>query len=398
MATQRLPEGPLTRVAEVLWPADTPERHRLRAASGRSPSPGAERYAAVPSSRRARYLLPLDAPPAVRARLLLHYNHLRTDRRRAQRLAIAALAALGLPRTDRSRLVAEPGPRGGLRELVAEQLGCRTDELVLSVGVRPGTGPLAPTVTVVDTRGRPRVFVKVAADPGTRAELEAEHDVLAALAQPRGSGLLVPGPMFRVEWEGALVVGIDPLPLDVRRIGPDELDATLPFLERLVAQHERESLRLVDSPWTARLRAVLSGLPERWAGPLGHALDQAARRHPQPVPHGLRHGDWSCWNMAWSATVGGLAVWDWEYSEPMAPLGLDRCNWHFAFDTSVRGLSPAEATDRLREDARARGDHSRTAELFLLDMAVRRAALGADGEESSAAAADELVTLVRSRR
>lgn len=382
--------APLARVASVLWPDDGPVPHRVQVAPGDAPE-GAERYAAVPSAAHARYLLPLDAPPLARTRLLLHYNHLRTDRRRVQRVALAALAALGLPRPGRNLLVARPGSRPGLRDVVADALGLPPGDLVLSVAVRPGTGPLTPTVTVVDTSGRPRVFVKVADTAETRAELDAEHDVLVAMRRPEDSPVLVPGPLFRREWDGALVVGIEPLPLDVRRVEVGELEAVQPYLDALVATRPVVDLALEDSPWTARLRAVAASLPQDVGTPLAEAVDRAVARHAGTTfPHGLRHGDWSCWNMARSRAAGGLAVWDWEFSEPSAPLGLDRSNWHFAFDTGVRGLSTAESAARLRALPTEVAD-PRSRELYLLDMAARRTSLGAGGEEASARWGRELL-------
>jgi hypothetical protein len=390
----RYPDS-LERVARVLWPEgpEGPLDHRVRWAEDLPGSlpPGTERYAAIPSPSRPAFLLPLDAPPRARARLLRHYNHLRTDRRRAQRLALAALAAVGLPRARGRLLVVPPGPRASLREVVADAIGVPAADLVLSVAVRPGTGPLTPTVTVVDTEGTPRVFVKVADTPGTRAELEAEHDVLVAMRQPADSPVLVPGPLFRLEWDGALVVGIEPLPLDVRRVEVDELDAVQPFLDALVASRPTIALTLDESPWTARLRGVAASLPPHAGAPLTAAIDATVARHTGTrFPHGLRHGDWSCWNMARSDDAGGLAVWDWEFSEPSAPLGLDRCNWHFAFDTGVRGLSTAESAARLRALPADVAD-PRLRELYLLDMAARRSALGAGGEEASARWARELL-------
>lgn len=391
------PAGPgryppsLDRLARVLWP-DGAGGHRVRwAEAAGAPAPGTERYAAIPSPRSPAFLLPLDAPPRARARLLRHYNHLRTNRRRVQRLALASLAAVGLPRPGRGLLLATPGSAPGLREVVADALGLPAEDLVLSVAVRHGTGPLTPTVTVVDTSGRPRVFVKVADSPETRAELDAEHDVLVGMRQPADSPVLVPGPLFRREWDGALVVGIDPLPLDVRRVEVDELEAVQPYLDALVATRPVADLTLADSPWTARLRAVAASLPPDVGAPLAAAVERTVDRHAGTTfPHGLRHGDWSCWNMARSREAGGLAVWDWEFSEPSAPLGLDRSNWHFAFDTGVRGLSTAESAARLRALPDEVAD-PRSRDLYLLDMAVRRTALGAGGEVASARWGRELL-------
>jgi hypothetical protein len=57
----------------------------------------------------------------------------------------------------------------------------------------------------------------------------------------------------------------------------------------------------------------------RWWGPL---LDAVAGAHDGPDRAWARwHGDWVPWNLARSRR--GLVAWDWEYSEPGAPVGLD---------------------------------------------------------------------------
>jgi hypothetical protein len=380
----------LARVAAVVWPDGT-GGHRL--ALDRPDSADVERYLVLPSLRQPRFLLPLDAPPAARARLLLRYNHLRTDSRRAVRATLAGAVRLGLPRPRPGRNLVYAEGRSLLRAVAAE-LGTRPDELVISTGIRARTGPARPTLNVTDRRGRPRAFVKVAGSPGQRAALDREHGFLADFAARPAPGLLIPRPLFRLEWEGALVVGVEALPGDVRRVRTGHRDRVRPWLERLVGSRPRQELALADSPWLAGLRTSATVLPEPWRARAVEAVDRVERQHGgEAVEHGLRHGDWSPWNMAWTGD-DRLALWDWEFAEQIAPCGLDEWNWPFAYDTSVRRIPVPLAAARLRAEAARDAGSALTCELLLLDMAVRRAGQAASGNRSSARHAEDLFTVL----
>ncbi|WP_126688266.1 hypothetical protein [Nocardioides ferulae] len=388
----------LLRIALVVWP-DGAGGHRLTtAATPGTLEDGVESYLVLPHLRSPRFLLPLDATPQARSRLLLRYNRLRSDRRRATRSALAGLVRFGLPRPRPGvNLVRAAGSPSSLLADVAAALGAAPGSLVLSTGVRPGTGTPRPTLNVADREGRPRAFVKVALDPGQQATLAWEHDLAADFAREPVPGLLVPRPLFRLTSGNALVVGVEALPIDIRRVRVGDRERVQPWLDRLVASRPRAALRLDDSPWTARLADDAAALPEPWRGPTTAAVARLRRDHgTRVVEHGLRHGDWSPWNMG---RVGAdrLAVWDWEFSEPLAPLGLDEWNWGFAHDTSVRGRTMPEAAAGLRAAAAGRPTTALTAELLLVDMAVRRAAEAAAGAAASAAYARDLLDLLSCR-
>jgi hypothetical protein len=388
----------LARIAPVLWPDGT-GGHRLVAEPGGAAV--GESYLVLPHLRRPRFLLPLDAGPAARTRLLLRYNHLRRDRRRIVRALLAGPVRLGLPRPRPGHNVAfvEASTRS-LLDVVAEQLGTVGERLVLSTGIRAQTGPARPTLNITDDQGRSRAFVKLAVADHHRAALEREHAFLSDFAAEPADGLLVPRPLFRTEWEGALVVGVAALPDDVRRVRPRHFERTLPFLAKLVASRPRRQLALVESPWLAELRATSASLPEPWRTRALEAVGRTERRDGhQLVEHTVRHGDWSPWNMAWTGDAR-LALWDWEFAQELAPRGLDEWNWQYAHDTSVRRLPVPVAAERLRAAARSAGGEraALVVELMLLDMALRRAGQAAVGNQSSARYADDLFATLAGTR
>ncbi len=53
------------------------------------------------------------------------------------------------------------------------------------------------------------------------------------------------------------------------------------------------------------------------------------------------HGDWVPWNLARCHL--GLVAWDWEYSEPGAPVGLDEVHGAYQQARVAEGRSIAEA-------------------------------------------------------
>jgi hypothetical protein len=59
------------------------------------------------------------------------------------------------------------------------------------------------------------------------------------------------------------------------------------------------------------------------------------------LPFGRWHGDWSPWNLG--LAQGRVWAWDWEYSRPDVPRGVDLPHYHFqtAFILERRPLSEA---------------------------------------------------------
>jgi hypothetical protein len=67
------------------------------------------------------------------------------------------------------------------------------------------------------------------------------------------------------------------------------------------------------------------------------------------VPTARWHGDWTPWNLALSPSRG-LVAWDWEYSAPGAPVGLDEVHSDFQIQRLLRGRT-AEASFAASGDA-----------------------------------------------
>ena len=386
----------LNRLGRAVWPADGDE-HRLHLRASAA-GDDAERYLVLPDLRSPRFLLPLEARPRARMDLLLRYNRLRSDPRRAARSVLAPLVRAGLPRPRPGHNVLYAATDDtSLLAAVASVTGVAAGDLVLSTGVRPGAGPTRPTLNISDRDGVPHAFVKVAVTARQRESLEREHDVARAFQHDPAPGLLVPRPLFKISWGDALLVGVEPLPVEVRRVRPSHRRQVQPWLDRLVASRPRTALAVASSPWTRRLQDTSATLPDPWRDPVGETVARLTTElGGHVVEHGIRHGDWSPWNLAWLGD-SRLAVWDWEYSEPLAPLGLDEWGWTFAHDVSVRGRTAWQAGRRLRAAAGATSSSAVAAELLLVDLLVRRAAQAAGGDSGAVTHARGLLRLLHER-
>ncbi|GAB3081035.1 hypothetical protein GCM10027215_24200 [Nocardioides zeae] len=416
------PDPAWARTAAVVWPSvDEPGRTAARpAARRRRGDVPRERYRLVRFEGRVRFAVDAGLGRRARRAVLRYGNDLRAPSRRWARRLVGSWFLLGAG--DRvGDLVAVPGDDDalGLRTAAAAALGCDEGTVHLSFAVIDREGSARPTVLVSDGRGRPRLFLKVGAGAARLAALEREHDatdVAAARSHREDVGILVPRPVLlhRAGQGGAL--GLTPLPDDVTPVDAEDPTPTWRVLDRLVAAGPTSAPRLEDSPWLRRLLADARGLRDG-RGPLGvpvgpvvahlgrRAVEMAAEYHRHHgdafLLHGLRHGDWSPWNLGWTGTGAQrrLVAWDWEFGEAEAPVALDRHNWQFARATSVDRVAAGPAARALLERSTtdgpaALGTSPLTARLFLLDMAVRRALLAAAGERRAVEAASALLDVL----
>ena len=118
----------------------------------------------------------------------------------------------------------------------------------------------------------------------------------------------------------------------------------------------------------------------------GSNLVRLAGYSPTPTSSGTDHwhGDWVSWNLA--GLRGEAYAWDWEYSDPSAPVGFDLLHWHFQHRLAQDDGNLENATltlDRATTGLAALGvppaGQRLTASLYLLEMLTRALGLAADG-------------------
>ena len=213
----------------------------------------------------------------------------------------------------------------GLARQIAQQLGQREVTLAAVATGDPDRGRRA--VLAVSSGGTLRAFAKVALDE--HETLLRERDLLGLLSSLDLRTIVPPRVLGSFEWEGCVVVLLEPLPLTS-------------YADRPLGDAELAAL------------AELGGLGDALAPVLGHEAGKC------PI-----HGDFAPWN---SCVVGDgrLAVWDWEEARLGRPLE-DVFHWRMqrylrGADTSLAeivgdalgpGPMTTTAADRLGVDGKS---------------------------------------------
>jgi hypothetical protein len=308
--------------------------------------------AVVPPRGTGRFLVP-TASPAAAARSLTAFNRLRPWRRRASRAAIAATLRIGLGGPLLSRRVVVRGRAGDatsdladrwLVEHLRQVLG--EPELLVAAGLRAGDTFAKPVLQLFRPDGTPVAYAKVGWNDVTRPRVRTEADVLAGWpTEGRGvPGVMVPRLLHAGEWAGRVVAVTAPLPADARRLrrsdpAPALAAAAVPAAGPVTTD------ALAASPYWKGLvddAEHLGAGPFRSAGALRRAVEQVAAGDVDvEVRLGRWHGDWVTWNLAMAD--GQLWAWDWEYSDPSVPVGLDVVHHLFQESFVGRGRPAAEA-------------------------------------------------------
>ncbi len=306
-----------------------------------------------------RFLLPLDHPDATRAACTA-YNGLRPWRTRVNRLGVAAAISMGL--TDRlvgARCAADAGP-GSLLGHLAEVLG--TSDLQVAVGVGNHDAVWKPTLQCFDPTGEPLAYVKVGAGPVGARLVSTEQAALAAWGVAEEPRLVVPGLVATTTWRDMPIICTEPMPGDVARLPPGRVS---PWPVRLL------DAPLPDGPLEGSSWWVDRVVRHRGDRQVSALLDAVAAAHGGVDRSWARwHGDWVPWNLARSSR--GLVAWDWEYSEPGAPVGLDEVHCAYQHERVLRGRPVAEALATVRRSA----PEPWLADAHLTMLATRYADLG----------------------
>jgi len=278
-----------------------------------------------------KFLVPLGWRAAMLASCTA-FQGLREPRTRASRLAVAAALSTrpGRRFALAEELVADVGP-GSLLAHLREVLG--RDELAVAIGVGRMHELWRPTLQLFAPDGTPLAYVKVGYKPVDAAFVANEAEVLRRWSAKEDPRLVVPEVVAQSQWRGNEILLVAPMPEDVRRLPPgpvgawgvrtlDEPLPDMPVAEALWWTERRK--RFADDE---QVDALLGRIEDRHGGP-----DRSWARW---------HGDWVPWNLARSRR--GLVAWDWEYSEPGAPVGLDETHETFQIERWVRGRSVADA-------------------------------------------------------
>lgn len=297
--------------------------------------------AVISGGGRPRFVVPTDTTAAAAASCWA-YNRLRDRRTRTQRSLIGAAFRVGASAVLRPQHFALDTSDESLFAHLSAVLG--RDDLCMAVGLGTFDTVWKPTLQVMSRSGAPVAYVKVGWTPFTTALVETEAATLAALGTvaDHDRTLVAPTLLHHGVWRDRTLVAVSPLPRDVRRIVDDH---AVPSPEVVVALGAtRASGTLAAGAWWDRLaNSVRLGAGHPTDATLAAALDRVGERFGDAqVDFGRWHGDWTPWNLATSPSQG-LVAWDWEYSAPDAPVGLDALHSDFQVRRLLDGSSATAA-------------------------------------------------------
>lgn len=309
------------------------------------PTPdGTIRLGLVSGRSGPRFLVPTDHPAAA-ARSCLAYLGLRDLRTRATRGAVGlAFAARLGGAVARTSFVADAGP-GSLLDALAGLLPPEPDGesgLAVAVGIGQRDEVWKPTLQVFRPDGTPAAFVKVGLGPVAHELVTTEAATLRAWGEAPDPRLVVPPLLADATWRGIRLAAVGPLPLDARRLPPGPIGAWAvrdldgPFRWQEPTEADWWTTRRTANADHAAVDALLDRIEARWtsaAADLGP--DERASAWAR------WHGDWVPWNLA--RCHRGLIAWDWEYSEPDAPVGLDEVHGAYQQARVAEGRSVADS-------------------------------------------------------
>ena len=321
----------------------------LRPSTTGRPEPGRARLGVVAGRRGPRFLVPLDHPDATVASCLAYLGLRDVKTRLARGSVVLALRARQTDLVARQVLSADAG-EGSLIALLADLLAEPGEEpgLAVAVGMGHRDEVWKPTLQVFRPDGSPAAFVKVGLGPVGAELVRTEAAALAAWDAHPDPRLVTPGLVASVTWRTMPVAVVAPLPLDVHRL-PAPVSAWP--VRSLDGPPRRASLD--GSPWWHDLRARLGTHPVA-----SRLVERIEARHGDrtELDWARWHGDWVSWNLA--RCHRGLVAWDWEYSQPDAPVGLDEVHGAYQRARVVQGRPIAESLDAARQSARALGDRA----------------------------------------
>jgi hypothetical protein len=304
---------------------------------------GRARLGVVAGRSGPRFLVPLDFPEAS-PRACLAYLGLRSRRTQLSRGAVGLALKARLGRlVVRDELSADAGP-GSLIAHLADLLHDPHEEpgLAVAVGLSRIDEVWKPTLQVFRPDGTPAAFVKVGLGPVGDHLVATEAATLAAWRDHADPRLVVPDLIAETRWEGLRIAVVAPLPEDARRLPPGSPPSAWP-VRTLDGTEHRSAIDA--APWWTDRRAAYGDVHE-----IDRLLAHIEVRHGDHDRAWARwHGDWVPWNLA--RCHRGLVAWDWEYSEPGAPVGLDEVHAAYQQARVVEGRSIDESLTAARTAA-----------------------------------------------
>jgi hypothetical protein len=251
------------------------------------------------------------------------YNPQKGLARLAKRL-LAVTLRLGLAQPllrSRASLLVSNGdsavtpPGFALQEHLREVFGVK--QLVTSISLGTPGVHQKPLIQAMTPDGRVLGYVKVGWNERTIPLVQREEVVLRRLEAVRFSTALVPGVLHAGWWNGCYLLVQQPPPEKWKSAPQHPGEEHLAFLRELQQSGARPQVVPLEQ-WIGRIGERLAVLKNQGMFYRAHliewTLETCLRRAAGcEVSVGLRHGDFTPWNMVRAG--GKIFVFDWEYSE-----------------------------------------------------------------------------------
>jgi hypothetical protein len=318
--------------------------------------------AVVPGLTNPRWFIPLESRSVASAAFRIYTPY--RLRARIQHIAARAIARTGrywsrdrVTIAQRSVSAFESTVRGVVR-LPSPAIGFASGTPV---------PPHKPVFVVLDARGRPRAFGKVAVEEAARVPLRREARALAALAEKRPA--LAPALLLESEVDGRLVTLQGAL---TGAAGPRSFtDMHRRFLDALETGQERS---VGDTEYLSQLRTRLSSITEL-APEVAALLRLGPSLSSLRVRGAIMHGDFAPWNIR---QIGGrISAFDWEHACLDGISVIDSLHHVLQVGVLLNGWNAMTAFERLMSFASEpapgldRRDLLRLESVYLLDLTAR---------------------------
>ncbi|WP_370328132.1 hypothetical protein [Euzebya sp.] len=321
----------LVQVVGRLWPA-AEAVDVVRARSARRTG-STDDLLFVPTARRPWLLVPDQSRAAAAGVLRVSQTSTAADRLVRAVLAGAFRAGIAqLCLVDRVRIT---GARAG-ESIVSHLSAVLGRAVVVSLGVGTLRANQKPILQVFDQNGSVLAFVKVGDDEVSTALVDREARSLARLAGLRLRHLTLPRVLHHGSWRGLRLLVIGALPTPVTAWAPRRA-VPVAALAELARAEGVEQVPVGAGPVVAALRSCAGAVEDRAVGRSVGALADAlvARHGAVAVEHGIWHGDWTPWNMAFAGRQ--VSLWDWERCADGVPVGADAL--HYVMQRRARETS-----------------------------------------------------------
>jgi hypothetical protein len=355
-------------------------------AAGDSRSPGAG-YALFPRAEAPRLLLPTTSAAAAARALQLRYNGQRPLAARAMRAAAALAVRAGALRHLSRGAVADGAEDPALAGLAAHLSTLLGQPVLLGTRLRTLDPHQSQVMLALNSAGDRLAYVKIAWNGLTEKLLDAEEAALRRCELQDLHFVRAPRVLTRTRFGNLDLLVTRPLSLGITPLRPRLELPGEKVLAELAGVGVRERAALADSQYWAAVRKRVDSLAAGCGPDAGAYLEDRMAAvlelaGSRSIEFGGWHGDLVPWNYA--QTRGRVQVWDWEYWQESAPLGLEEMQYVFGrsfFGAGRRAGEAAEAALATTLTAAPGGRDQQTLAgvCFAFELVLRRLAITAAG-------------------